>query len=174
MIHINIHLQNLPTLLLVFSHSWVWSIYQTQGGQNRNFYQELNFLKTLIDFLGCNTLQIYNLDGVGMLCSPEVKTILFFGQPGLYNLTMQVKKVTRHSVILRRMALSYMVTNLRLEALLQRCHLWQLFNNPLFEGTLREFLKSLICRICQSPRCQYPHHCWFQATKAKSNNLQSF
>lgn len=59
----------------------------------RSFYWEFNFLKTQIDFLGCNTLQIYNLGGIEMFCYNEVKTvILLAGQ--VYSLTMQLKKVT--------------------------------------------------------------------------------
>lgn len=48
-------------------------------------------MKTQIDFLECNTTQIYNLGDVGMLCFPKVKTIIFLADHG-YSLIMQLKK----------------------------------------------------------------------------------
>lgn len=48
-------------------------------------------MKTQIDFLECNTTQIYNLDDVGMLCFPKVKTIIFLAGQG-YSLITKLKK----------------------------------------------------------------------------------
>ena len=58
-----------------------------------NFYWEFSFLKAQIEFLKCSIPPIYNLGGVGMLCSPGLKTIILLaGQD--YDLAMQLKKVT--------------------------------------------------------------------------------